>query len=407
MTAEPGCVVVGAGLAAANVVETLRDKGYDRSITLIGDEHDRPYERPPLSKDYLQGNAAIDDAYVHDEGWFADNNIDTRFGETVTAIDPKAHAVTLASGGTLDYRELVIATGSSARTLDIPGVELSGVHTLRRIGDSTALRAAFTAGRRVVVIGAGWIGLEVAAAAQKAGCQVTVLEYAAKPLGAVLGDELADHFADLHRSNGVDLRTGVSVSAIVGSGGAVTGVRAGDELLDADVVVVGVGAKPNVELAVAAGLDTGGANGNGIEVDEQMRTSDPAIYAVGDVANALNSTLGRRLRVEHWDNAIRQGKLGAGSILGSGERYDWQPYFFTDQFDLGMEYVGQASATDDVVIRGDKSSGEFIAFWLSDGRVSAAMNVNIWDVNDELRALVGREIAPDRLADNDIELADL
>ncbi|MDQ6657170.1 MAG: FAD-dependent oxidoreductase [Actinomycetota bacterium] len=407
MTAQPGCVVVGAGLAAANVVETLRENGYDGSITLIGDETDRPYERPPLSKDYLQGKSAIDDAYVHDERWFADNNIDTRFGETVIAIDPQAHHVQLASGGTVDYRELVIATGSSARTLDIPGMQLSGVHTLRRIGDSDALRAAFTSGRRVVVIGAGWIGLEVAAAAEKAGCRVTVLEYAAKPLGAVLGDELADHFADLHRSNGVDLRTGVSVSAIVGSGGAVTGVQAGDELLEAEVVVVGVGAKPNVELAVAAGLDTGGAKGNGIEVDERLRTSDPSIYAVGDVANAFNSRLGGRLRVEHWDNAIRQGKLAAGSILGSGESYDWQPYFFTDQFDLGMEYVGHAGPDDDVVIRGDKSAGEFIVFWLSDGRVTAAMNVNIWDVNDDLRTLVGREISPDRLADNDIELTDL
>lgn len=407
MTAGPGCVVVGAGLAAANVVETLRDRGYDGTVTLIGDEHDRPYERPPLSKDYLQGNAAIEDAYVHAQSWYAEHAVDTRFGETVTAIDAKARTVTLSAGGTLDYRELVIATGSRARTLDIAGMDLSGVHTLRRIADSNALRAAFTTGKRVVLIGAGWIGLEVAAAAQKAGCRVTVLEYAAQPLGTVLGDELTQYFADLHRSNGVDLRTGVSVSGIVGSGGTVSGVQVGDELLDADVVVVGVGATPNIELAAAAGLDVGGEKGNGIEVDEHLRTSDPAIYAVGDVANAFNSTLGRRLRVEHWDNAIRQGKLAAESILGSAASYDWQPYFFTDQFDLGMEYVGDCGAGDDVVIRGDKTTGEFIAFWLADGRVNAAMNVNIWDVNDDLRALVGREIDADRLADTDIALTDL
>lgn len=405
-TTEPGCVVIGAGLAAANLVQALREQNYDGSITLIGDEHELPYERPPLSKDYLQGNAAIDDAFPHDRAWYADQRIDLRIGEAATGIDRQAKQVTLAASDAVDYRHLVIATGSSARMLSIPGMELTGVHTLRRIGDSNALKAAFTDGAAVAVIGAGWIGLEVAAAARKAGCRVTVLEYADQPLGNILGDELARHFTELHRSNGVDLRTGVAVTEIVGTGGSVTGVRTKDDEIAADVVVVGVGAAPNIDLAQRAGLELADQTG-GIVVDEHLQTSDPSILAIGDVAAAMNTTLGRRLRVEHWDNAIRQGKLAAATILGSGETYDWLPYFFTDQFDLGMEYVGNSGAGDDVLIRGDRSSGEFIAFWRSAGTLTAAMNVNIWDVNDDLRALIGREIPAERLTDTSVALTDL
>ncbi|WP_029137423.1 NAD(P)/FAD-dependent oxidoreductase [Nakamurella lactea] len=403
MATNPGCIVVGAGLAAANVVESLRDNGFDGSITLIGDELDRPYERPPLSKDFLQGKADRDSVFVHGQSWYTDHDITARFGDTVASIDRAAQTVTLATGDTLEYRQLVLATGSSPRRLDVPGAELAGVHTLRRIGDSEQLRAGFTDGARVVLIGAGWIGLELAAAARLAGCAVTVLEFAPLPLQRVLGDELAGYFAELHRAHQVDLRLGIGVTEIVGSGGTVTGVRAGDELFDADLVVVGVGAKPNTELAKAAGLEVD----NGVLVDERLRTSDPRIWAVGDVASATNTALGRRIRVEHWDNAIRQGKLAGSVIAGGSGSFDWQPYFYTDQFDLGMEYVGYADAADQVVIRGDKSTGEFIAFWVNDGTVRAAMNVNIWDVNDDLRALTGRQIAADRLADTGIPLTEL
>jgi 3-phenylpropionate/trans-cinnamate dioxygenase ferredoxin reductase subunit len=403
MSADSGCIVVGAGLAAANVVESLRDNGFDAPITLIGDELDRPYERPPLSKDFLQGKADRDSIFVHDQAWYDEHDISTRFGDSVASIDRDAHTVTLTSGETLNYQQLVLATGSSPRRLDVPGTDLDGVHTLRRIGDSEQLKAAFTEGAKVVLIGAGWIGLELAAAAKNAGCAVTVLEFAPLPLQRVMGDELAGYFADLHRANGVDLRLGVGVTEIVGSGGKVTGVRAGDELVDADVVVVGVGAAPNTALAEAAGLPVD----NGVLVDEHLQTADPAIWAVGDVAHATNTALGRRIRVEHWDNAIRQGKLAGTVIAGKPASFDWQPYFYTDQFDLGMEYVGYADASDDVVIRGDRSGGEFIAFWIADGAVRAAMNVNIWDVNDDLRALVGRQVAADRLADTGIELTEL
>ncbi|WP_028049182.1 NAD(P)/FAD-dependent oxidoreductase [Cellulomonas sp. URHD0024] len=399
-----GTVVIGAGLAAAHVVSTLREEGDDRPVTLVGDEIDRPYERPPLSKGYLQGTAERDSVFVHSPDWYADHDVTTRFGTTATLVDRAARTVALSDGTELGYDHLVLATGSSPRFLDIPGARLAGVHTLRRLADSDELRDELAHRQRLVVVGGGWIGLEVTAAARLAGLEVTVLEYAALPLLRVLGPELATHFAELHRAHGVDLRTGVGVDGFDGSAGRVTGVRVGGEVVPADVVLVGVGAAPNVALANAAGL---AADARGVLVDAQLRTADPAVLAAGDVANAHNTALGHSLRVEHWDNAIRQGALAARSILGRPDVYDWQPYFYTDQYDLGMEYVGYADADDPVVIRGDRAGGEFVAFWLRDGRVRAAMNVNVWDVNDQLRALVGREIDPSRLADESVPLEEL
>ncbi|MBO9556007.1 FAD-dependent oxidoreductase [Cellulomonas sp.] len=399
-----GTVVVGAGLAAAHVVATLREEGDDRPITLVGEEPDRPYERPPLSKGYLQGTSPRDEVFVHEPGWYAEHDVTTRFGTTARQLDRGARTVALSDGSTLGYDHLVLATGSRPRTLDVPGADLDGIRTLRRLTDSDALRDVLATPQRLVVVGGGWIGLEVAAAARQAGLDVTVLEYAAQPLLRVMGPEMAAMFAALHREHGVDLRTGVGVEGYEGSGGRVTGVRAGGELVPADVVLVGVGAAPNVALASAAGL---AADGDGVAVDEHLRTADPAVLAAGDVANAHNTVLGHSLRVEHWDNAIRQGGLAARSILGRPDVHDWQPYFFTDQYDLGMEYVGHADSADRVVVRGDVAARELVAFWLRDGRVRAAMNVNVWDVNDQLRALVGREIDPARLADEDVALDDL
>jgi 3-phenylpropionate/trans-cinnamate dioxygenase ferredoxin reductase subunit len=400
---DSGCVVVGAGLTAANVVQTLREGGYGDPITLVGDETDRPYERPPLSKGYLQGGDERSSLYVHDDDWYAEHDIDARFGTTVVAVDRGARRVRFADGDQIGYERLVLATGASPRTLDIPGAGLEGVHTLRRIGDSDALRASLRPGARCVVVGAGWIGLEVAAAARGAGCEVTVLEYAAMPLARVLGDRMGGYFARLHLDHGVDLRAGVRVSGIHGSAGSVASVSTDDGDVSADVVVVGVGVAPNTGLARDAGLDVD----NGILVDEQLRTSDPAVCAAGDVANAHNVKLGRRLRVEHWDNAIRQGRLAGATLLGRPDRYDWHPYFFTDQFDLGMEYVGYSAPDDEVVVRGSEEGGEFIAFWLRDEVLTAAMNVNIWDVSDDLRGLLGRSVQVDRLTDPDVALTDL
>ena len=398
---ELGVVIVGAGLAAANVASTIRGAGDQRPVTIFGDEGRAPYERPGLSKGVLQGKDEPDSLYVHDAGWYEQHDIQTRFEDPVTAIDVSERRVRLASGGSVGYADVVIATGARPRELELAGVGLAGVYSLRRIPDCLALRGSFGEGRRLVVIGAGWIGLEVAAAACEAGMEVTVLEHADVPLRAVLGNRLGTYFAQLHRGHGVNLRTGVTVTGIEGRE-AVTGVRAGGELFPADLVVVGVGAVPNTDLAQSAGLTID----NGILVDDRLRARDH-VFAIGDVANATNAALGARLRVEHWDNAIRQGSLAGRVLLGEDARYDWQPYFYTDQFDLGMEYVGHGAPDDDVVLRGSEESGEFIAFWQRQGVVTAAMNVNIWDVNDDLRALIGRRLDSGRLADDRILLTEL
>lgn len=395
-------VVIGAGLAAAKVVEALREGDFDGSLTLVGAEDHPPYERPGLSKDYLAGTKSADTLRVHEPQWYAAHDIEMRYADPATAIDRQAQRVTLASGEELAYDWLVLATGAQPRRLDLPGADLDGVVTLRSIEDSTRLRAALTRQARLVIIGGGWIGLEVAAAARNAGCEVTVLERESLPLYAVLGPTMSGYFADLHRKHGVDLRTEVRVESIEGADGQITGVRTSEGTIPADLVLVGVGAIPDTELAQAAGLDVD----RGVVTDEHLRTSDQHILAAGDVARARHTSLGP-LRVEHWDNAIRQGKLAAYTILGRDESFDWQPYFFTDQYDLGMEYVGHAGADDQAIVRGDLESGAFIVFWVRDGVVRAAMNVNIWDVNDDLRAIVGSEVASDRLKDESIPLAEL
>ncbi|HEY7856970.1 MAG TPA: FAD-dependent oxidoreductase [Candidatus Nanopelagicales bacterium] len=408
MPTNPSFVIVGASLAGAKAAEALRENAFTGSITLIGDETDRPYERPPLSKDYLQGKAERDSVFVHPEGWYAEHDVDLRLGASVTAIDPAAHQVTLADGQTVPYDKLLLATGSSPRILQVPGSDLAGIHYLRRLADSDKIREAFAQGGRVVVIGAGWIGLETAAAARAAGLEVTVLEMGALPLLNVLGPELAQVFADLHSRNGVDLRFGVNVAQIVAAGGKATGVLLGDgTTVPADIVLVGVGITPNVALAEQAGLEVR----NGIAVDAGLRTSDPDIFAAGDVANARHPRLGTSIRVEHWANALNQPAIAAKSMLGQDVVYDRTPYFYSDQYDLGMEYTGyvERGGYDRVVVRGDLDTLEFIAFWVRDGRVLAGMNVNVWDVTDQIKALVesGRVVDLDKLADPAVPLDSL
>ena len=394
-------VVVGAGMAAGHLVGALRDAGDERPITVLGDEGERPFERPGLSKEVLLGDAEADTLYVHDGEWYDTHDVDGRWAEPVVGLDLAGGSVSLESGGAVPFDDLVIATGARPRTLGVPGADLPGVHTLRRMPDTATLREAFGPGVRVVVVGAGWIGLEVAAAARKAGADVVVLEYADVPLAAALGPQMGQHFADLHRKNGVDLRTGVSVTGFTG-GDRVSAVTTDAGEVPADVVVVGVGAVPNTELAEAAGLEVD----NGIIVDDRL-LARPHVLAIGDVASATNTALGQRLRVEHWDNAKRQGKLAAEVLRGGEAHYDWLPYFYTDQFDLGMEYVGRSAKGDQVTLRGDQEAGEFLAFWTREGVVTAGMNVNIWDVNDDLRALVGQRVDVARLADPMIALGDL
>ncbi|HKG52595.1 MAG TPA: FAD-dependent oxidoreductase [Actinomycetales bacterium] len=406
MKGDRTIAIVGAGLAGATAAQVLRDEGFVGRVVLLGEEAERPYERPPLSKGFLQGETPRDKVFVHDAGWYAEHDVDLRLSARVTGLDRRAHEVTLADGERVRYEALLLATGSSPRRLQVPGAELSGVHYLRRLEDSDRLKSAFESSERVVVVGAGWIGLESAAAARAAGLSVTIIEPAALPLLRVLGPEVAQVFAGLHRDHDVDLRLRAGVSALVGADGAVTHVVLSDGTrLPADLVVVGIGVTPNTSLAADAGL----AVSDGVDVDEHLRSSDPDVYAAGDVAAAMHPSWGRRIRVEHWANARHQGRTAALSMLGRDAVHDRLPYFFTDQYDLGMEYTGYADGYDQVVVRGDVTTREFIAFWLRSGRVLAGMNVNVWDVVEDVGELVrsGRQVDVERLADPAVPLTAL
>jgi 3-phenylpropionate/trans-cinnamate dioxygenase ferredoxin reductase subunit len=397
MSTDQTFLIVGASLAGAQAAETLRAEGFDGPLILIGAERERPYERPPLSKDYLLGKAEREKIYVHPPEWYSEHDVDLRLGVAVTGVDPAGHEVSLADGSRTGYAKLLLTTGSEPRRLQVPGADLDGVLYLRSVGDSDRIRAAFGSADRVAVIGAGWIGLEATAAARAAGVEVTVLEMAELPLLRVLGPQVAEVFAGLHREHGVDLRFGVQVAEITGRDGRAGGVRLADgSHVPADAVVVGVGITPCTQLASAAGLDID----NGIRVDERLRSSDPDIYAAGDVANAYHPLLGKHVRVEHWANARHQPRTAARAMLGQDVAYDRVPYFYTDQYDLGMEYAGhvEPDGYDEVVFRGDVGSREFIAFWLSGGRVLAGMNVNIWDVNDAIQTLVRAATPVDKTA---------
>ena len=392
-------VIAGAGLAGAKTAEHLRAQGFDGSITLIGSEALPPYERPPLSKGILMGSAEPDSALVHPEQWYADNAVDLVLGSPVTGVDLDSRTVTLTDRE-IPFTKLALTTGTRPRRLEVPGSDLPGIHYLRELPDSLRLREVFDEVGRIVVVGAGWIGLEVAAAARQAGVDVTVVEAAELPLLAVLGPQMAEVFAQVHRSHGVALELGVGVDGFVGAD-RVSAVRLSDgRNLAADAVIVGVGVVPNVELAQAAGLDVD----NGVTTDAHLRTSHDDVFAAGDVANAFHPVLQRQLRVEHWANALNQPAVAATGMLGGDAVYDRLPYFYTDQFDLGMEYVGYADGKAEVVVRGDGL--EFITFWLVNGRVAAGMNVNVWDVVDPIRNLIlsGREVDLARLVDPDVPL---
>jgi NADPH-dependent 2,4-dienoyl-CoA reductase/sulfur reductase-like enzyme len=413
MTAET-FVIVGASLAGGKAAETLREEGFEGRVVLVGAETEPPYERPPLSKGYLAGSDERSTAFLHEAAWWAANDIEWRSGTAAVGLDLESRTVALHPTDTITYDRLLIATGSAVRTLDLPGSDLEGVRYLRTLDQSDALLAAFRRGEPVVVVGAGWIGLETAAAARGHGCPVTVLEMAALPLQRVLGDEVATVYRDLHLAHGVDFRFGAGLREFRGSDGALRAVVLDDGTeLEAGTVVVGVGIRPVTELAASAGLTVD----NGIVTDATLRTSDPFVYACGDVANSFNPLLRRHLRVEHWANALNGGPAAARSMLGGGQDYAPLPYFFSDQYDLGMEYSGWVAPGeyDRVVFRGDPASNpgapEFLAFWLRDGAVLAGMNANIWDVNDDIQDLVkaglaGRPADPARLADPDVPLPD-
>lgn len=370
-----GIIVIGGGLAGATAITELRERGYEGDLTLYGAEPHLPYERPPLSKGYLLGTTPIEDAFVHDLQWYSEHGVDLRLGLSVTAIDPASRTVT-SSEGLLSYDKLLLATGSVPRRLPLAESSGAPVAYLRTVEDSERIKSALVEGADIKIVGAGWIGLEIASAARAAGCSVTAYGREELPLIGPLGPEIARIFKTLHEAHGVDLRLGVDVQA--------------SDLADADLVVVGIGAVPSVELAEQAGL----AVERGVLVDETLRTSDPSIYAIGDIANHQHPRLGRRIRVEHWDTAIEQGKVAAHNLLGDDEPYERLPYFFTDQYDLGMEYVGSVGPEgyDRVDIEGDTdvvNGGAFRAWWVSGGKVVAAMHANDWDASESLWTSIG------------------
>ncbi|MDI3390246.1 FAD-dependent oxidoreductase [Streptomyces sp. B-S-A8] len=415
--ADQTFVIVGGGLAGAKAAETLRAEGFTGRVILISDEREHPYERPPLSKGFLLGKEERDSIFVHEPAWYAQHDIELHLGLPAVAVDRDGKAVRLGDGTRVGYDKLLLATGSEPRRLDIPGTDLAGVHHLRRIAHAERLKGVLAAlGRdngHLVIAGAGWIGLEVAAAAREYGAEVTVVEPEATPLHAVLGPEIGRLFADLHQEHGVRFHFGARLTEITGQDGMVLAARTddGDEH-PAHAVLAAIGAAPRTALAESAGLDLADrAHGGGIAVDVSLRTSDPDIFAAGDAAAADHPLFETRLRVEHWANALNGGPAAARAMLGRPVTYDRVPYFFSDQYDVGLEYSGWAppGSYDQVVIRGDATKREFIAFWLAEGRVLAGMNVNVWDVTEPIQALIkaGARPDPDRLADPSVPLESL
>jgi 3-phenylpropionate/trans-cinnamate dioxygenase ferredoxin reductase subunit len=403
MTSDRTFVIVGASLAGAKAAETLRAEGFDERVVLIGAEDERPYERPPLSKDYLRGEVDRETVYVHPEGFYADRDIELRLGRTAVSLNTAAGELALDDGERLSYDRLLLTLGAEPRRLSIPGGELDGVLYLRSVADCDALRDRLDRGGAVVVIGAGWIGAEVAASARQRGLEVTVLNPLTVPLERVLGAEVGAVYRDLHLDHGAQMLMGTGVEAFEG-GTSVERVRTTDgRELDCDFVVVGVGVQPRTALAAQAGI----AVDNGILVDEHLQTGAPGVFAAGDVANAQHPFYRERVRVEHWANALHQGPVAARAMLGEPDVYDRLPYFFSDQYDVGMEYAGFARSWDRVVFRGDPASREFIAFWLLEDRVVAGMNVNVWDVTDSIQRLIRERVDDRRLADPDVPLEDL
>jgi 3-phenylpropionate/trans-cinnamate dioxygenase ferredoxin reductase component len=405
MTSDRTHVIIGASLAGAKAAETLRQEGFDGRVVLVGAEHERPYERPPLSKDYLRGEVGREKVYVHDEDFYAKNDIELSLGRSVVGVDTSRQELTLDDGERLHYDRLLLATGAEPRRLPVPGADLDGVLYLRSVEDSDALRHRLDRGGRVVVVGAGWIGAEAAASARQRGLDVTVVEPASVPLERVLGADVGAIYRDIHTDHGVQMLLGTGVEALEGDG-AVEHVRTSDgRELDCDFVVVGVGVQPRTGLAAAGGI----AVDNGILVDEFLQTSAPNVFAAGDVANAHHPFYGERIRVEHWANALNQGPAAARNMLGQATPYERLPYFFSDQYDVGMEYTGFAGSWDRIVFRGDPATREFIAFWLVDDRIVAGMNVNVWDVTEPIKRLIGERVAVDdrRLADRDVPLEEI
>ncbi len=397
--------IVGASMAGGKAAGELREQGFDGRIVLIGTEDEVPYERPPLTKDYLRGESEREKAYVHPADFYEQHDIELETGATVTGIDAGASRVTLDDGRQLEYDKLLLTTGAEPRRIPVPGSELDGIYYLRTLADCDMLRRRLDDSARVAVVGAGWIGSEFAASARQLGREVTVIDPLALPNERIFGPEIGAFYRDVHVQHGVEMLLGQGVEAFEGDG-AVARVRtSGGKVVDCDFAVVGIGIVPRTQLAADAGI----AVDNGIVVNERLESSASGVFAAGDVANAWHPFYEQHIRVEHWANALNQGPAAARAMLGQDVSYDRIPYFFSDQYDVGMEYSGYAPSWDDVVFRGDRDGGEFIAFWLSDGRVVAGMNVNVWDVNEHVQELIRskQQVDVGALTDTDTPLDSL
>ncbi|OOP60072.1 FAD-dependent oxidoreductase [Arthrobacter sp. SRS-W-1-2016] len=402
-------LIAGGGLAGATAAKTLRSEGFQGRITVVCAENELPYLRPPLSKEFLLGKADEDSVPVLAAGWYGENDVELLLGEAVATADPAAHTVQLRSGAELKFSKLLIATGAQPRRIPLLASNLAGVMTFRTFNDSRRLKEELSGGgRTVVMVGSGWIGMELAAAASSYGNSVTLLGLEDVPLSTAIGPELGGFFRSLHEKHGVQFRLPASAAEITGTGGRASAVVTNSgEVLPADLVVVAVGVVPDTSLAEAAGLDIR----NGIVVDSSLRTSSPDVFAAGDVANALHPFTGDHLRSEHWSNALNGGKVAAKAMLGQDAMLDVVPYFYTDQFDVSMEYWGYPTlaAGSVPVIRGALEENSFLAFWLRDGAVVAGMSVNRQRVQKPVKALISGRIPVDvdRLADPAVPLDQL
>lgn len=398
-----GIVIVGAGQAAGQAAAVLRQEGYEENIMILGDEEHPPYQRPPLSKQYLAGEQGLDRVYIRPEKFYGDKQIEVRTGVHVDSIDPTHNTVTTHDGQTITWDKLLLTTGSRPRILEVPGNNLGGIHYLRTIADVDAIRREMATAKSLVIVGGGYIGLEVASVAVKAGLEVTVVETEERILQRVTTPEMSEYYHRLHTERGVNILTNTMVTGFQGDG-SVEGVLADDRVIDADLVIIGIGIIPNVELAQAAGLEWD----NGIIVDEHCRTSAPDIYAAGDCTNHPNPAAGgKRLRLESVPNAMEQARVAAINMCGGDKIYDAIPWFWSDQYELKLQMVGFSSDGDTQVLRGDKDANEFAIFYLKDGAVVAVDAVNSPREFMVCKQLYGKPVDTDKLADPDVDLKTL
>ncbi len=395
-------VVVGAGQAAGQAAASLRQGGYEGAIVILGDESHPPYQRPPLSKQYLSGEHGLEKVYLRPEKFYNDRDIDLRTNVTVSKIDPANKTVSLAGGDTIEYAKLLIATGSRPRKLNIEGSDLPGIHYLRTIADVDGISQAMKTAQSLCIVGGGYIGLEVASVAIVAGLEVNVLEMEERILQRVTTPEMSEFYHNLHTSRGVKIHVNTGCSGFEGDG-KVERVLCGDKSIEADLVIVGIGIIPNIELAQDAGLNCD----NGIVVDDHCRTSDENIYAAGDCTNHPNPILNRRLRLESVPNAMEQARTATVNMLGGDKIYASVPWFWSDQYELKLQMVGFSSDGDTQVVRGDKEANQFAVFYLKDNAVVAVDAVNSPREFMVAKQLYGKQVDASQLADSEFELKTL